>query len=194
MIIGLTGCPGSGKSFLASEFEKHGWIVVDADKIGREIVENDQEILGKLAHVFGSDIIGPDGRLQRRVLAKRAFSGPEQTRKLNQIVHPLLILKIKEHVLALRSSGRDAVVDCALIFEWGIGNIFDKVVCVAADEDIRRKRLIRRDGRTSLEIDDLFAAQLSEEEKIRRADIVVQNNGSDDSLPDFGGILTHIHK
>jgi len=192
MILGLTGCPGSGKSLLAGELARYGWILVDADKIGREVVEHDPVVRRELVRVFGDDICEPDGRLQRRVLARRAFSGSEATRKLNGIVHPVLIGRVKEKVQALRSSKSNSVLDCALIFEWGIEDLCDKVVCVAADEHIRKERLMLRDRRSDEEIENLFAAQFSEDEKIRRADIVIKNNGPIESIHEYGKMFAHL--
>ena len=166
MIIGITGCPSSGKSILAGEFSCCGWTLIDADDIGREVVEN-KVILDELAGAFGNDILDKEGRLRRRELGKRAFPDQEKTRMLNTIVHPPLIRLLKRRVDALRTSGGNVVVDCALIFEWEIEGIFDEVICVAADIQLRRERIMLRDGRSAGEFDDLCAAQFTEIEKIR---------------------------
>jgi len=200
MILGVTGCPGSGKSILAAEISRQGWKLIDADEIGREVVENDTAVLGELARVFGDDILTTDGKLRRRFLGKRAFAGHESTGKLNDIVHPELIARLGKTVHDIRSSDSNGVVDCALIFEWEIQNIFDRVICVTAEEHLRKERLIMRDGRSADEIEKIFAAQLQEDEKARRADIVVKNNGSIDTMIIYGkmfaqfpGFGTEVH-
>jgi dephospho-CoA kinase len=189
MIIGVTGCPGSGKSTIASVLAEKGFALVDVDILGREVVEKDPAVLDELIGLFGADIIGLDGILNRRLLANRAFSTPEKTCILNGIVHPVLTQRVRDTVFRARTAGERAVVDCALIYEWNMEGLFDIVVCVRADEDIRRKRLMDRDGRTMEEVDMLFSLQLSEQEKTRRADIVLTNNGSAKRLNAFGLML-----
>jgi len=194
MILGITGCPGSGKSLLARHIADTGWMFVDADDIGREVVEGDVGIIEALRNTFGEDIVGNDGRLDRRLLARRAFSDAEHTKRLNGIVHPELIKRLKARIEGQRGESRKAVVDCALIFEWGIGESFDCVVCVAADEHLRRARLRERDGRSVMEIDDMFAAQMPESDKIRRADITVMNNESMQRIKKIGTMLAEIDR
>jgi dephospho-CoA kinase len=192
MIVGVTGCPGSGKSLLADVLAERGWFLVDADALGREVVEGDGAVLSELASLFGSDILGTGGKLDRRLLARRAFSTPERTLILNRVVHPALIARTCEAVGRLRESGGQGVIDCALIYEWGIENHLDLVVCVRADEDIRRRRLMERDGRTEEEIERMFAAQLPEREKVLRADIVFANNGSPERMVEYGLMLSRL--
>jgi len=194
MILGITGCPGSGKSVLAEAVSGRGWMLLDADVIGREVVEGSGEVLGELAGAFGRGILRSDGTLDRRELARRAFSDEAGRRLLNGIVHPRLIGRLKERMDEFGRSGGNVVVDCALIFEWGIEDSFELVVCVAAEESIRKRRLRERDGRSLSEIEGLFAAQLPESEKMRRADIVISNNGSRERLEKFGRMLADVHR
>jgi dephospho-CoA kinase len=189
MILGVTGCPGSGKSVLAAAMAERGWTLIDADRVGKEVVERDPPMLGELARTFGADILGPEGTLDRRLLARRAFSSPENTRLLNGVVHPVLVRRILGLIELRRTSGENVVVDCALIYEWGIERNFDRVLCVRADEDMRRCRLASRDGRSPEEIDRLFASQFPEREKVLRADIVLANNGTRKELAAYGFML-----
>lgn len=192
MVLGITGCPGSGKSKLAEFLAENGWTLVDADRIGREVVENDTGILDKLADAFGRDILDENGALKRRVLASRAFSKSESTRTLNAIVHPSLIERLRHTVGGFGRFELNVVVDCALIFEWDIGNLFDITVCVTANKGIRRKRLMARDGRSAEEIDGMFSAQLPEDVKMMRADVAIANNGSLERLRLFGKMLSSL--
>lgn len=189
MIIGITGCPGSGKSFLSRVIESHGWTLVDADMLGKAVVDNDSDVLDALKTVFGNDIVFPDGKTDRRTLAVRAFSTPENTIILNEIVHPVLLKKLGVVIDKLRSEKKNAVVDCALIYEWNIGSFFDILVCVTADEDIRRNRIITRDGRSAEEVDGMFAAQFSQDLKASKSDIVIKNNSKTGLLEAFGEML-----
>ena len=192
MIIGITGCPGSGKTLLARSMAEQDWELVDADEMGREVVKDDPQVLEKLALAFGADIVREDGSLDRRALARKAFSEPPKTLLLNGIVHPVLIERILSRISGLREENSDTVLDCALVFEWGIENICDLIVTVQAREDVRRHRLRDRDGRTPEEIEGMFAAQLSEQEKVSRADITVSNNGGPDKIEAFGRLLSEL--
>lgn len=192
MILGVTGCPGSGKSLLAAALAGKGWALVDADALGREVVEGDAVMLDNLARLFGGDIIGPDGRLNRRLLARRAFSTPESVHLLNRLVHPMLVARVREEIHRSRDTGVRTVVDCALVYEWGMEDLFDLVVCVRADEDIRRNRLMERDGRTAEEVNLMFSIQLSEQEKALRSDIVLANNGPVERLVVYGLMLAEL--
>ena len=192
MILGITGCPGSGKSMLTDILVQREWFLIDADELGREVVEFNPDVLDELKKSFGSDIINTEGRLDRRLLAVRAFAKPEKTKLLNNIVHPRLIRRLKERIENERERNTNSVVDCALIFEWGIEKLFDMVVCVSADESFRKKRLMDRDVRSLSEIEDLFAAQLPECEKMRKADIVIKNNNSVEKLKMFGMLLADL--
>ena len=190
MILGITGCPGSGKSMLAKTVARYGWNLIDADDIGREVVEGNSSIIKALVSAFGDDIIRRDGSLDRRLVARRVFVSPEATAKLNGIVHPKLVSLLVERIEILRVRGVRTVVDCALIFEWGIENVFDLVVCVQAELERRIERIMKRDGRPRAEIEGFHAAQLPEAEKVRRADLVITNNGSLERLEAFARILT----
>jgi len=192
MILGVTGCPGSGKSVLVEIIAGQGWTLVNADLIGRDVVEDSSDVKTQLAGEFGNDIINSDGELNRRLLARRAFSVPEKIRKLNAIVHPLLIRKLKERVLELRPDNINTVVDCALIFEWEIEDLFDVIVCVSADENTRKQRIMDRDRRTPAEIRDIFSAQLIEYEKMSKADIVITNNKSVEKMKIYGMLLSEL--
>jgi len=188
-VLGITGCPGSGKSLLARSIAETGWELIDADEIGRGVVEESAGVLSELAAVFGGDILDGDGLLRRRVLAERAFSDDGGIARLNDIVHPRLISRVCGLIDGVKSRGGRCVVDCALIFEWNIGNRFDIVVCVSADIEIRKLRLMERDGRSAREIEGMFAAQLPEEEKVRRSDVTIRNEHTAERLRFFGTIL-----
>ena len=178
MIVGVTGCPGSGKSVAAAAFASCGWRLIDADLLGRTVVEERREVIVALANAFGGDILRADGSLDRRLVATRAFATPETTARLNGIVHPVLIEQLLRDMSHTGDSQPDVVVDCALIFEWGIESRFDLVICVHADPECRIARIMARDGRSREDIERMFAAQLPEDEKCRRADLAIANNGS----------------
>lgn len=189
MILGLTGCPGSGKSVVARTLGGHGWRLVDVDSMGHEVVDGSESIQKALAEHFGGDIIAPDGKTNRRLLATRAFEKPELTERLNRIVHPELIARLRGRIRNQRQKGELTVVDCALIFEWGMEHEFDFVISVQAELELRIERLVNRDGRGRAVIEGFMAAQLPQEEKIRRSDLVITNNGSIERLETFAGLI-----
>ena len=127
MILAITGCPGSGKSVLSREIADHGWELLDVDDLGRTVVEDDPVVLADLAEAFGGDIILGDGTLDRRLLAGRAFVSRESTGMLNRIVHPRLVGRLESRLGEFRRDAVDAVIDCALVFEWDMGDRFDLV-------------------------------------------------------------------
>lgn len=192
MVVGVTGCPGSGKSVLAGAIVAHGWLLVDADDIGREVVEGDIAVLDKLREAFGSDILDDEGRLKRRLVAQRAFPDLENIRKLNSIVHPKLVDRLKSRIEELRTEHDRIVVDCALIFEWRIENLFDVLICVQAHEQTRKERIMKRDDRSSEEVEGIFSAQLPEREKVSKADIVIGNNSSIEKIMSYGLMLSEL--
>ncbi len=189
MVVGVTGCPGSGKSVLARSIGACGWELIDADGLGRDVVAETPGIVDRLAKEFGDDIIAGDGALERRLLAERAFADGDSIRRLNAIVHPPLVERVTGRIADAGEGRRHAVVDCALIFEWEIAGWFDLVICVSADSEIRRRRLMERDGRSGREIEGMFAAQLSQDDKIRRSDLMIRNEGKPERLKAFGTVL-----
>jgi dephospho-CoA kinase len=189
MMLGLTGCPGSGKTVVAKVLDGRGWQVIDADLVGKDVIAGDNNVIESLSREFGHDIVKPDGTLDRRLLARRAFATAEETAVLNAIVHPALTAHIRDLIADKRNAGSNTVVDCALIYEWGIDNLLDLVVCVHADPELRMNRIMKRDGRTREEIERLFAAQLTEAVKMSRADLVLANNGTEERLESLALLL-----
>ena len=192
MVIGVTGCTGSGKSVLAEVIAGQGWLLVDADDIGHKVVEDDPEVLNELADAFGRDILDADGKINRKFVARRAFVDPEKTQILNGIVHPALIDRLKFTINSLRSEEKNAVIDCALIFEWKIEDFFDMVVCVQAHKNLRKERIIKSDNRSPEEVEGIFSAQLPQDEKVKRADIVIANNSSIEKIKAYGLMLSEL--
>lgn len=194
MIVGITGCPGSGKSILAGSLQKKGWDKIDADVMGKELVENSPEILSDLCMKFGKDILSENNMLDRRLLGKRAFNDKDSIEKLNEIVHPALIKELKKRIADKKQNNINTIVDCALIFEWKIETEFDIIICVASDEEKRIKRIAERDKRSFQDIKKMFGIQMSQEEKIMKSDIVFINNGDILKLSKFGNIINDLPK
>ena len=178
MIIGVTGGIASGKTTVCHIFEQQGALIIDADKIGREVVEQDKGVLSQLVGVFGNQILAQDGSLARRTLGKLAFGNPLAKSKLDEIVHPPLLRRLREKMAQAQKSQshRTVVVDAALLVEWDILSWFDAVVVVVSEREDQIRRLVQQ-GLAVKEAQDRIDAQLSVEEKVKKADYLIYNTG-----------------
>lgn len=185
-IIGLTGGVGSGKTTVSSYFAGRGFEVVDADKIAKAIVEAGSDVLEKLAGVFGDDILNGDGSLDRRKLAAKAFSDKALKNRMDGIMHGEILRIMKARIGELAESGYTGVIilDIPLLFEikTGLEEDIEEIWVVDAEEEIRIKRVIERDGITRDEVLKIMDNQLSGAEKRKRAHIVIDNSGSSEEL------------
>ncbi|MFN2431606.1 MAG: dephospho-CoA kinase [Gemmatimonadota bacterium] len=183
LTVGLTGNAGSGKSTVAEVWREQGVLVIDADALGREAVDEDRDLRRALAIEFGDEVLEPSanadtGALRRDELARRAFATPEAVRALNRIVHPPLLRLLERRLAEARATNpRLVAVDAALIFELGTEERFDRIVLVTASPEARRERLRRR-GVHEAALEGLMASQIPDAEKESRADLVVRNDGS----------------
>ena len=174
LIAGLTGPTGSGKSTVSWEFEKAGFAVINADLVAREIMQPDSVCLKQLALVFGDDIILPDGSADRRLIALRAFSSPENTAILNDITHPQIFLRTLKRCREFINSGKSRILfDAPVLFESNFDLMCDVVISVIAAQEVRLKRLIERDGITEQEVRRRMSAQKSNDFYTLRSDHVI---------------------
>lgn len=196
--IGLTGGIGAGKSTVSSTFSECGGIVVDGDVIAREVVEPGTEGLSALVDAFGTDILQPDGALNRPALAAVAFSDDEKRATLNGIVHPLVARRRSELIAA---AAEDAVIveDIPLLVESQMAPMFPLVIIVHADEDVRVRRLIDYRGFTEADARSRIAAQATEQQRRAVADVWLDNSGSAGELVEkarelwYGRVLPFAH-
>jgi dephospho-CoA kinase len=180
LIVGVTGGIGAGKSTVSELFTRLGARLIDADRIARQVVEKDPRILPQLSQAFGADILQADGTLNRRKLGRRAFRSRRDCQRLNDILHPVILLTTKSQLEQLRSSGYEGIVilDAALLVECRALSMVDKVVVVNAPEGIRRQRLMEHKNLSPQEIEERMAAQLPPEAKREVADFVIDNAGT----------------
>ncbi|RUP96314.1 dephospho-CoA kinase [Corynebacterium pseudodiphtheriticum] len=182
-IIGLTGGIGSGKSTVARSLQEHGFPIVDADLIAREIVEPGQPALAELAKEFGEDILNADGSLDRGLLASRAFTTKDTTQRLNDITHPRINQRTQELFDEARENGAEAVIyDMPLLIDKGLHKDMDATIVVHAAEHVRLERLTTKRG---LDVDDVrrrINAQIDDETRKQHADILLENNGTEEDL------------
>lgn len=181
MIIGVTGLIGSGKSIVARTFEEQGAELIDCDLIGHQVVENDPHLQYRLVLEFGGTILTEKKEINRRELGRLAFSSPDNTDKLNRIVHPALLAELDKRMAKIRRRKRNAVVDAALLIYWGYEKKVDVTVLVAATTKIRFARL-RAAGLTEDEIKQRTKSQLSLSYLKTHSDIILTNNADRGSV------------
>ncbi len=177
--IAITGGAGTGKSTVARMFAELGAEVLDADAIARDVVAVGQPAWVELRRLYGEDYFNPDGSLNRSKLAQRVFADPEARRRLDALIHPLVIRELQARAANLAGRGADLViVEVPLLFEAGREGAFDRVIVVTAPEADQIRRLRERDGRGEPEIRGILAAQWPLADKVARADYVVHNDGN----------------
>ena len=180
MILGVTGNIASGKSSVAKEFKKRGAVIVDADQLARDVVRRGSNTLNSLVATFGDAILQSDGSLDRERLGGLVFADAEARTKLNAIVHPAIASLAVERLEELQSkNGIPLIVyEAPLLFEAKAENRVDKVLVVQIDEQEQLKRLMKRDGLPLTEAKKRMDAQMSQDEKLRRADFIIDNSGA----------------
>ncbi|MCX4633739.1 dephospho-CoA kinase [Streptomyces sp. RPA4-5] len=179
--VGLTGGIGAGKSEVSRLLASYGAVIVDADKIAREVVEPGTPGLAAVVEEFGADILAPDGTLDRPKLGGIVFSDPGKLKALNAIVHPLVGARSAE---LEASAGPDAVVvhDVPLLTENGLAPLYDLVVVVDAAPRTQLDRLVRLRGMAEDEAKSRMAAQATREQRLAVADLVIDNDGPLEAL------------
>jgi dephospho-CoA kinase len=175
--VGLTGGIGSGKSEVSRRLAAQGAVIIDADLIAREVVAPGSEGLAEVERAFGTDVLGPDGALDRARLGDIVFADQQRLAALNAIVHPRVGARMRELEDA---AGPGAVVvhDVPLIAENGLAGAYDLVVVVDAPPRVQLDRLVRLRGMTPEQAAARMAAQASREDRLAIAGMVVDNSGS----------------
>jgi dephospho-CoA kinase len=181
--VGLTGGLACGKTTVALMLASHGAHVNYADQIARDLMQPGQEVYAEVVKHFGADIVEPDGSINRRQLAEKAFGGG-RIQELNQLVHPAVIERETEWMDSFAADDTDAIVviEAALILEAGLQDRFNKIVVVTCTPEQRVQRFAAR-AKLSLEearfeAERRMAAQIPDEEKVKAADFVIENTGS----------------
>jgi dephospho-CoA kinase len=182
-VFGLTGGIGSGKSTVAELLRGHGVPIVDADELAREAVAPGSAGLARVVEAFGPEVLAADGQLDRKALAGRVFQDPDARKRLNAITHPIVRRLSQERFAELEQQGHTlAGYDVPLLFEVGLDAVLTPVVVVAASEATQLARIAQRGGISAEDAAARIGAQLPLAEKKRRADYVLDNDGSLDEL------------
>jgi dephospho-CoA kinase len=183
-VIGVTGGIASGKSTVTDILKKRfSYVVIDADQLARQAVEQGSSGLIKITSVFGQEVINENGELNRSMLGELIANDDQARKKLNAIVHPEIKKLYDQQIDFYQRSGIPTVFyDCPLLFETNLQNTVDETILVVADKEIRIGRLMERDKLTREQAIKRIDMQMSDEDKIGLADTIIENNGSLEDL------------
>ena len=179
MIIGLTGGIASGKSTVSKYLAEKGFKVYDADKIAKNISE-EKYVQEEIITTFGDKILDRNGNVDRKKLKEIVFENKDKLEKLNGIIHP----KVIDFYKKLKEKNTDEVIifDVPLLFESGVDKFCDKILVVISDYEIQLNRIVERDKIDRELASKIVKAQLSNEERIKKADVVIENNSNLEDL------------
>ena len=185
--IGLTGGIGCGKSTAVDAFRVFGVPIIDADEISKNVVKKGSDALLEIANVFGDDVLLDDGELNRALLKEKIFSSKsnQALQKLEAILHPRIREDILQEIKQLgeqSSSPRYVIVDVPLLVEKHYQSLFDRIIVVDCLPEQQLKRVKRRDGMATKDIQNVIKAQVSREQRKKSATDILDNTGDVDTL------------
>lgn len=181
IVVGLTGGIGAGKSTVSAMLADRGAVIVDADRIARDLQEPGSPVLDRMAERFGDHIIRPDGSLDRAAVAEIVFNDEQALADLNGIVHPAMQDEIQRQIDAHRDTDRVVVLDFPLLGENPREGLAATIV-VDIDPDIAVERLVNQRGMDETDARARINSQISREKRLERATHVIDNGGDLDSL------------
>lgn len=176
-IVGLCGQSGSGKGLICSLFYEFNIVSIDTDKVYHDIISVDSECTKELISVFGDSISLSPG-INRKELAKIAFSSKENLEILNSITHKHILNEVRCEIDRIRSEQRfdGIIIDAPLLFESGFDRECDLTLAIIADQETKLTRIVNRDGITREHALARLSSQISDAELVRRCDYVIENN------------------
>jgi len=179
-VIGLTGGIATGKSTVSAILKKAGAVIIDADRIARQVVKKGLPAYREILENFGESILLPDGEINRSVLGNIIFTEPHRKQLLNRIVHPHVKREMDRRLNALENPSPDTIVvlDIPLLFEAEMHKDIAEVIVVYAPEHIQIKRLMKRDNISEADAVARVQSQMPIEEKKNRATVVIDNSGT----------------
>ncbi len=182
-VIGLTGGIGSGKSTVSQFLAELGAVILDADKVGHEALKPDTEVWHKVVAAFGKQILTPNGEIDRNKLGEMVFRDSKSLSRLNRIIHPRMYDRVKAQLEEYRRQGVDVVVlEAAILIEVNWTSLVDEVWVTVAPEATVLRRLKERIGLSESESLARIRSQLSSEERIKHASVVINTDCSLDEL------------
>lgn len=189
LIIGITGGIGSGKTAVTDRFAARGITVVDADLAARRVVEPGSPALAAIAGHFGQAVITADGELDRAALRKIVFAQPAERQWLEALTHPLIGEDIRARLA--NASSPYAILASPLLLEGQQKQLVDLVVVVDVPEEMQLARTIARDSNDAEQVKRIMAAQLSRQQRLAQADIVIDNSRG---LEDLDLVVEELHR
>ena len=182
--IGLTGGIGAGKSTVSQILSELGAFVIDADKVGHEIYLPGKEAWQQVTAAFGRDILAPDQTIDRKKLGALVFGSDEARKKLNGIVHPLMFQDIDRRIKAKRAEGftHPIVVEAAILIEANWLPLADEVWLVVTNKTAVIDRVATQRGMAAKDTEARIASQISDNERRKHAQVVIENDGSLEEL------------
>jgi dephospho-CoA kinase len=181
LLVGLTGGIGSGKSTVSAMLADRGAEIIDADQIAREVVLPGTPAWCKIREHFGPGVLTPDGFIDRKALGELVFADPAKLAVLNEITHPAIFERIADRLEAAHDRHAVVVLDAALLLETELAQRVDLVLLVHAPREAQVERLVLR-GMGADQANARIAAQLSEDERLAGADLVIDNSGRREEL------------
>ena len=178
LILGLTGGIASGKSTVARMLEARGFAGIDADALARVVVEPGQPALAEIAARFGPQVLRPDGTLDRPRLGAIVFADAAARAALNAITHPRIAELLLARLAEALAGPQPVLLDHPLLYETGSQALCTQVAVVYVDRDTQIRRLMERNALSREEALDRIGSQMDLEEKVRRADHVLDNRGT----------------
>lgn len=175
-VIGLTGGIASGKSTVSNMLKELGAVVIDVDLVGRDVVSKGGSAYNKIIENFGKDILLEDGNINRKKLGNIVFSDHDKLKLLNQITHPEIIKKVNEMIASQEKAQEEVVVvDAAILIEMGLHKHVQCVWLVVVDKETQLERLMERDRLSYCDALNRMNAQITNEQRMEYADVVIDN-------------------
>lgn len=187
MIVGLTGGIGTGKSTVSRKLREIGYPVIDLDVISREVIEY-PEVIDELVRNFGNEILENQDNtsrkksISRNKLRQTVFKEEKKVSVLNSIMHPPIVEEMRRQIEELKKSYKTVFVEVQLLFEAKLEKEFDIIVLVYADKKTQLERVLKRDGRSEGEVQQIINAQMDMTEKRRLSNYIIENNGDSEML------------
>ena len=179
LVIGVTGNFGTGKTTVCRILAELGAVVINADELGHRLLEGDKQVRDKLVAMFGTGILNPDKMIDHKKLAEAVFGSSDNQAKLNDIMHPGIYKMVQQEIEKCRQSGCSVVVlEAALLIEAGWEKLVDRIWVTVASPSTIIERLKSQRGFTEEEIVGRLSAQMSPDEKVKHADVVINTDRS----------------
>lgn len=174
LVVGLTGGVATGKTTIAEIFKSLGAVIIDADKIAREIVKPNSSTWQKIKDYFGTKILNDDLSINRNLLGELIFSNEIHRNKLNKITHPEIIHKIKQEIK--NAQHQIVIIDAPLLIETNMLSMVDKLIVVTASEETQIKRVMKRDNLSKESAKSRIDSQMPLSVKVKLADFVINTD------------------